>query len=135
MFSTLDHIGIAVRSLDRSLLTYRDQLGFRYEATEEVPTEQVRVAILYSGQTRIELLEATSERSPISLFLTKKGEGIHHVAFAVQDVQTEVDRLKKVGTIVIDPAPRPGAQGCKVAFIHPKSTGGILMELVERPNV
>ncbi len=103
--------------------------------TEEVPTENVKVAILFSGETRVELLEPTSEKSPISGFLKKRGEGIHHLAFSVDRIDDEVTRLRgSKGVQLIEPAPRPGAQGSKVAFIHPKSAGGVLIELVERPK-
>lgn len=132
---SLDHIGIAVKDLNAGLRAYVDQLGMRLMETEEVPTENVKVAILFSGETRVELLEPTSEKSPISGFLKKRGEGIHHLAFSVDRIDDEVTRLRgSKGVQLIEPAPRPGAQGSKVAFIHPKSAGGVLIELVERPK-
>lgn len=131
----MDHIGIAVKDLNAGLRAYVDQLGMRLMETEEVPTENVKVAILFSGETRVELLEPTSEKSPISGFLKKRGEGIHHLAFSVDRIDDEVTRLRgSKGVQLIEPAPRPGAQGSKVAFIHPKSAGGVLIELVERPK-
>ncbi len=132
MTGTLDHIGIAVTSLDNGLPTFVEGLGFRCEETETVASERVRVAVLFSGSTRVELLEPTSEESPISAFLKKRGEGVHHLAFSVLDIESEVERMRAKGILFIEPAPRPGAQGTRVAFLHPKSAGGVLTELVER---
>jgi len=129
----LDHIGIAVASLDDGLDQYVKILGFTHIHTEEIPSEKVRVAILRTGTTRVELLEPSSKESPIAKFLQKKGPGIHHLAFHVDSIETEVKKLREHGVTLIDPAPRPGTEGSKVAFIHPKSAGGTLIELVERP--
>lgn len=136
MISGLDHIGIAVADLAEGLRNYVDRLGFSHHETEEVPTEKVRVAILGAGSSRVELLEPTSPDSPIARFLEKRGQGgVHHLAFGVDDAQAEVTRLREKGVRFIEPAPRPGAGGCLVAFIHPQSAGGVLLELVERPLV
>jgi methylmalonyl-CoA/ethylmalonyl-CoA epimerase len=128
----LDHIGIAVTSLKDALAVYQKSLGFHLHEIEEVPTEKVKVAILTSSETRVELLEPTSSASPVAKFLESRGGGVHHLAFAVREIEAEVERLRNEGVKLIEPAPRPGAQGSKVAFIHPKSTGGVLIELVQR---
>lgn len=134
MIQELDHIGIAVTSLEEGIAHYSSQLGLRHEHTEEVPSEKVRVAMLLAGQTRIELLEPTSEDSVIAQFLKKRKGGVHHLALRVDNIAKEVDRLRKQQVQFIEPAPRPGAQNSKIAFIHPKSTGGTLIELVERSS-
>lgn len=135
MIGSLDHIGIAVESLEDGLEKYVRQLGLSHTHTETVETEKVRVAILHSGKTRIELLEATDSTSPISKFLGSKGGGIHHLAFEVESIDDEVQRLRGRGVRLVEPAPRPGAQGSRVAFVHPRATGGVLIELVERKPV
>jgi len=135
LIGPLDHIGVAVPDLGEALKLYVDALGLRHVETEEVTSEQVRVAILHAGDTRVELLEPTGDSSSIARFLAKGRKGVHHLAFSAKDVQGEVTRLKKAGVKFIEPAPRPGAQGAKVAFIHPESTGGVLVELVERPEL
>jgi methylmalonyl-CoA epimerase len=132
LIGPIDHVGVAVTSLEAALPLFRDALGFRHHETETVETEKVRVAILYAGESRVELLEPMSAESPISKFLESRGPGIHHLAYRVADVAGEVERLRAAGLRFIEPAPRPGAQGCRVAFLHPKSAGGILTELVER---
>jgi methylmalonyl-CoA/ethylmalonyl-CoA epimerase len=128
----LDHIGVAVSSLDESLKQYVEGLGFHHKNTEAVPAEKVRVAFLFGGADRVELLEPTSDDSPIAQFLKKRGPGVHHLAFRVDDIEKEVTRMRESGVQLIEPAPRPGAEGSKVAFIHPRSAGGVLIELVER---
>lgn len=133
MIESLHHIGIAVEDLDAAVRIYRDQLGLRLDSIEEVPTERVRVAVLFAGETRIELLEPTGDDSPIAKAIEKRGPGIHHVAFQVDDAQKEIERLDAAGLRVLDEKPRPGAHGTKCAFIHPKSLGGVLGELVEPP--
>lgn len=127
----IDHIGIATNSIEEMASVYRDALGLRIAETEEVASQKVRVAMLPIGESRIELLEATSDDSPISKFLAKRGPGIHHLAFNVADIRAALADLKSKGTRLIDEVPRPGAGGCLVAFIHPSSTGGVLIELVE----
>ncbi len=134
MIKNLHHIGIAVSDLDEGVRRYRDGLGLCFEGIEEVPTERVRVAILLAGETRIELLQGVGDDSPISKFVAKKGPGIHHLAFEVADGQVEIDRLRALGMQVLDESPRPGAHGCKVVFVHPRSMEGVLTELVEVPR-
>jgi methylmalonyl-CoA/ethylmalonyl-CoA epimerase len=129
----IDHIGIATNSIDEIAAVYRDALGMTVAETEEVASQKVRVAMLPIGESRIELLEATSDDSPISKFLAKRGPGVHHVAFNVPDIRAALAELKTKGTRLIDEEPRTGAGGCLVAFIHPSSTGGVLIELVESP--
>jgi methylmalonyl-CoA/ethylmalonyl-CoA epimerase len=129
----IDHIGIATNGIDETASVYCDALGLSVVETEEVPAQKVRVAMLPLGESRIELLEATSDDSPISKFLAKRGPGIHHVALRVGNIRTALAELKANGTRLIDEEPRVGAGGCLVAFIHPSSMGGVLIELVERP--
>lgn len=128
----IDHIGIATRGIDETAQFYRDVLGLEVAETEEVPEQKVRVAMLPIGESRIELLEATSDDSPISRFLEKRGPGIHHIAVRVDDIQAALTDLKQKGARLIDPEPRRGAGGCLVAFVHPSSTGGVLLELVQK---
>lgn len=128
----IDHIGIATRGIDDAAKFYRDVLGLEVGETEEVAEQNVRVAMLPIGESRIELLEATSEDSPISRFLEKRGPGIHHLAVRVDDIQAALADLKQKGARLIDEEPRQGAGGCLVAFVHPSSTGGVLLELVQK---
>jgi len=128
----IDHIGIATNDIEQLASIYRDALGLNVVETEEVASQKVRVAMLPVGESRIELLEATADDSPISKFLAKRGPGIHHVAFNVDDIRAALAELKSKGARLIDEEPRTGAGGCLVAFIHPSSTGGVLIELVER---
>jgi len=130
----IDHIGIATNGIADAAAVYCEALGLTVGEFEEVPSQRVRVAMLPVGESRIELLEATSEESPISKFLAKRGPGIHHIAFGVDDIHAALGDLKAKGTRLIDEEPRPGSGGCLVAFIHPSSTGGVLVELVERPQ-
>jgi methylmalonyl-CoA/ethylmalonyl-CoA epimerase len=127
----IDHIGIATRGIDEAARFYREVLGLDMTETEEVAEQKVRVAMLPIGESRLELLEATSADSPISRFLEKRGPGIHHIAVRVDDIQTTLAGLKEKGARLIDEAPRRGAGGCLVAFVHPSSTGGVLLELVQ----
>jgi len=129
----IDHIGIATNGIEETAAVYRDALGLSVSETEEVASQKVRVAMLPIGESRIELLEATSDDSPISKFLTKRGPGVHHIAFKVADIRAALADLKSQGTRLLDEEPRTGAGGCLVAFIHPSSTGGVLIELVESP--
>jgi len=128
----IDHIGIATHGIDAAAKFYRDVLGLEVAETEEVAEQKVRVAMLAIGESRIELLEATSSDSPISKFLEKRGPGIHHIAVRVDDIQAALTGLKQKGARLIDEEPRQGAGGCLVAFVHPSSTGGVLLELVQR---
>ena len=128
----LHHIGVAVASLVDAVPRWQ-RLGLALQSVEEVPTEQVKIAVLMAGGTRIELLEPTSPESPIAKFLHKRGPGLHHLAFRVGDCQQQIKVLAVAGADLLDRAPRPGAHGCKVAFVHPKWLGGVLAELVEDP--
>jgi len=127
----IDHIGVATNGIDDAASFYRDSLGLDVAEIEEVANQKVRVAMLPIGESRIELLEATSEDSPISKFLAKRGPGIHHIAVRVEDIRTSLAELKQKGARLIDEEARVGAGGCLVAFIHPSSSGGVLIELVQ----
>ncbi|MCZ6600904.1 MAG: methylmalonyl-CoA epimerase [Acidobacteria bacterium] len=131
----LDHIGVAVRSLEDALAPYKDGLGLIVSEIEEVPTEKVRVAFLPVGETRLELLEPTADDSTIARFLQRRGEGIHHLCFQVDDIEAVLKRLKKAGVELVDEKPRAGAGGSRVAFIHPRGMAGVLVELVEKEQV
>ncbi|MCS7143802.1 MAG: methylmalonyl-CoA epimerase [Archaeoglobaceae archaeon] len=126
----IDHIGIAVRNLDEAIKTF-EALGFELEEIEEVKEQKVKVAMFPIGEGRIELLEATSEDSTIAKFITSRGEGIHHIAVNVEKIESALKRAKDSGVKLIDEKPRLGAGGKKVAFLHPKSTHGVLIEFVE----
>lgn len=130
MIRKIDHVGIAVKSLDEATKTY-EALGFEVEEIEEVAEQKVRVAMLPVGESRIELLEATSEDSAIAKFISSRGEGIHHIAINVEDIERALKKAKEAGLRLIDEKPRIGAGGKKVAFVHPKSTHGVLLEFVE----
>lgn len=129
MIKKVSHIGIAVKSIEASLEFYT-KLGLEVEAIEVVESQKVRVAFLPVGtEVRLELLEPTSEASPVAKFIEKRGEGVHHIALAVDNLQARLDTLAEEGIRLIDTKPRPGAHGADIAFLHPKSTGGILLEL------
>lgn len=130
----IDHVGIAVRSLDERLAFWCEALGLPFGGTEPVPTEGVTVAFLPAGDARVELLQASRPDSPIAKFLDKRGEGIHHITFQVDAIQPVLDRLRDRGVPLLDDAPRPGAGGSRVAFLHPRAAGGVLVELVEKPH-
>ena len=130
----IDHIGIATNGIDDAARFYLESLGLQIEHVEEVTSQKVRVAMLPLGESRVELLEPTSDDSPISKFLAKRGPGIHHIAVRVPDIRASLAELKEKGARLIDEQPRTGAGGCLVAFIHPSSTGGVLLELVEHPQ-
>lgn len=125
----LDHVGIAIRDLAAALAFYRDALGLEVEGVEEVRTQGVRAHVLPAGGPRLELLEATAEASPIARFLERRGPGLHHVTFRVDDLHAALEELKARGVRLVDEQPRPGAEGALVAFIHPSSTHGVLVEL------
>ena len=127
----IDHLGIAVRSLDIALQFYEHQLGFTEAQRETVEQEKVRVAMLPAGGSRIELLEATEPDSVIAKFIEKRGEGLHHVALKVPDLAATVDRLRTQGARLLND-PRPGAGGHLYVFVHPSSTGGVLLELIQQ---
>jgi methylmalonyl-CoA epimerase len=126
----LDHIGIAVESIEKSLKLF-EQLGLMLAGTEEVPEQGVRVAILPAGESRIELLESADPEGPVAKFIARKGQGLHHIAIEVEDIARKLDELKRQGVALIDSEPRKGADNCLIAFVHPKSTGGVLLELTE----
>jgi methylmalonyl-CoA/ethylmalonyl-CoA epimerase len=128
----IDHLGIAVHSIDAALPLYTRMLGLTLHEIEEVPDQKVRTAVFPVGESRIELLEPTDPESPVAKFLAKRGEGIHHVALGVPDVAAALARLKAEGAQLIDESPRRGAGGAMIAFVHPKSTGGVLLELCQR---
>ena len=130
---TIDHIGIVTRGIDETARFWREALDLEITETEEVAAQKVRVAMLAIGESRIELLEATSDDSPISKFLEKRGPGIHHIAVRVDDIRGTLAKIKQYGARLIDEEPRVGARGCLVAFVHPSSTGGVLLELVQQP--
>ncbi len=134
----IDHIGIATRGIQDAAKFYRDVLGLEVSEdgaeTEEVAEQKVRVAMLPIGESRIELIEPTSEDSPISRFLEKRGPGIHHIAVRVDDIRAALANLRDKGARLIDEEPRQGAGGCLVAFVHPSSTGGVLLELVQKAS-
>jgi methylmalonyl-CoA/ethylmalonyl-CoA epimerase len=131
MIMSIDHVGIAVRSIDERLALWTEALGLPHRGTDAVPSEQVRVAFLDAGGARIELLEPAGETSPVGRFLEQRGEGIHHLTLAVRELDGALERLAAHGVTVLGGGPRPGAHGTRVAFLHPRSTGGVLLELVE----
>lgn len=133
MLKQVDHLGIAVSNLEESVKLYKDLLGFSLEGVEEVKDQKVKVAIfnIEGKSPNIELLEPTSEESPIYKFIEKKGEGIHHIALGVKNIEEMLMMLKEKGVRLIDEKPRIGAGGKKIAFLHPKSTKGVLIELCE----
>ena len=126
----IDHLGIAVSSLDAALTAYR-ALGFELADTHDVPTEKVRAAFLPVGESRLELLEPTDPDSVIARFLQKRS-GLHHVCVLVEDIEAALAELKEKGVELLDQSPRPGAGGSRVAFIHPRSAGGVLLELKQK---
>ncbi|MEM7681009.1 MAG: methylmalonyl-CoA epimerase [Planctomycetota bacterium] len=131
----VNHLGIAVRSIDAHRAYYEQVLGARFESIEDVPDQKVRVGFFLLGpaghEVRLELLEPLSEDSPISKFLEKKGEGLHHVAYTVRDIEARLAELKAGDIRLIDQAPRAGGHDSRIAFLHPKATGGVLTELCE----
>lgn len=132
MINGIDHIGIAVRSLEERIPFYRDILGMHEMEIEEVPDQQVRVAMFPTAHGRIELLEPTSPESPIARFLEKQGEGIHHIALGTDDVAGGLTAVLEAGLRTIDAEPREGAGGARIGFVHPKATGGVLLEFCSR---
>ncbi len=131
MKAILDHIGIAVADLDEAAAFYREALGLDVQAPEEVASERVRVRFVPIGDSALELLEATNEDSPIAKYVAKRGPGMHHITLRVDDIRAALRQLKQRGVRLIDEAPRPGAHGSLVAFIHPSSAHGVLIELKE----
>lgn len=127
----IEHIGIAVKDLAESIKYYENVLGLKCYSIEEVPEQKVKTAFFMVGQTKIELLESTDPEGPIGKFIEKKGEGIHHLAFAAKGLEDALQEAETKGVQLIDKTPRKGAEGLSIAFLHPKSTGGVLTELCE----
>ncbi len=127
----IDHIGIAVKSIDESLKLYKEVLNMDFKGIEEMEDRALKTAFIQAGDSMIELLEPTSEKSTIAKFLEKKGQGIHHIALHVENIKETMESLKEKGYQLLSEEPEKGAHGTKVAFLHPKSTNGVLLELVE----
>jgi methylmalonyl-CoA/ethylmalonyl-CoA epimerase len=130
--SHIEHIGIAVKNLEEAKKYYEDVLGLKCYAVEEVEDQKVKTAFFMVGQTKIELLESTDPEGPIGKFIEKKGEGIHHIAFAVDNVDNALAEVEQKGVQLIDKKGRKGAEGLNIGFLHPKSTGGVLTELCSK---
>jgi methylmalonyl-CoA/ethylmalonyl-CoA epimerase len=131
MSRKINHIGIAVKSIESVFDFYNKTLGLEYLGEEEVAEQKVKVAFFQSGESRIELLEATSDDSPIAKFISKKGEGIHHLAFSSENILDDLESLIENNIRIIDKTPRAGAHNTKIAFLHPKASSGVLVELTE----
>lgn len=127
----IEHIGIAVKELEPAIRYYEDVLGLTCYAVEEVTDQRVRTAFFMVGQTKIELLESTDPEGPVGKFIEKRGEGVHHIAFAVEGIESCLENVKEKGVGLIDAMPRRGAEGLDIAFLHPKSTFGVLTEFCE----
>jgi len=132
MKAVIDHIGIAVAQVDESLAFFRDALGLEVTLVEEVSSQRVRAHFVSAGPTALEILEATADDSPVARFVNRRGPGLHHITLRVDDLAAALAELKQRGVRLIDEAPRPGAEGARVAFIHPSSTHGVLVELKEQ---
>ncbi len=132
--SHIEHIGIAVKNLEESIQFYEDVLGLKCYSIEEVADQKVKTAFFMVGQTKVELLESTDPEGPIGKFIEKKGEGVHHMAFSVKGIEDALAKMDEKGIRLIDKTPRKGAEGLDIAFLHPKSTHGVLMELCEDKN-
>jgi len=131
MIKSVDHVAIAVNRIEDALQIFERDLGLRLEGIKTVEQQKVKIAILRAGETKIELLESTDPESSVAKYLANRGEGIHHIAFEVTDIEGHLKELKDKGLALIDEKPRPGAEARKIAFIHPKNTKGVLLELVE----
>ena len=131
MLQKINHIGIAVQSLEATLPFYRDSLSMPFKGIEEVAEQKVKVAMLQVGEAKIELLEPTSPESPIAKFLEKNGPGIHHIAYEVADIEVAIAQMQAQGARMIDETPRIGAHNTRIAFVHPKSSNGVLTELCQ----
>lgn len=134
MIKKVDHLGIAVKDLESQIALYRDQMGMEFEGIEEIPGQSVKVAFFVAGDTRIELLQSTSPEGPIAKHIEKRGEGLHHLAYEVDDVRAAMAEARVRGLQPLSEEPRPGAHHTLVCFLHPKSMGGVLTELVEKPR-
>lgn len=130
----IEHIGIAVKNLEDSIMFYESVFGLKCYAVEEVKDQKVKTAFFKLGETKIELLESTDEEGPISRFIEKRGEGIHHIAFAVENIEESLKEAEAKGVRLIDQESRAGAEGLHIGFLHPKSTFGVLTELCENKN-
>jgi methylmalonyl-CoA epimerase len=134
LIEAIDHVGIAVKNLNEAIGVYRDVLGFRLEGIHSLKERKVKVAFFSAGdESRIELLEPLGGDSPVAKFLETRGEGIQHLAVRVKDIEAELEEFKKKGVTLIDEKPQSGAGGARIAFVHPRSTRGVLLELVEKP--
>ena len=129
MYRKIDHVAIAVRSIESALKVYAGPMGFHGCSVEEIAEQKTRVALLPVGESRIELLEAAGDDSPVAGFISKRGEGLHHICFEVDGLAEELQKLRKAGVRIIEPAPRRGAEGSLIAFVHPSGTCGVLVEL------
>lgn len=134
MIESIEHIGIAVKNLEEAITVYRDVLGFKLEGIHILNERKVKVAFFSVGESRIELLEPLGSDSAVAKFLEARGEGIQHLAVNVKNVEAVLEELKGKGVTLVDESPRAGAEGTKIAFVHPKSTRGVLLELVEKPQ-
>jgi methylmalonyl-CoA/ethylmalonyl-CoA epimerase len=134
MLSHIEHLGIAVKSLEEAIPFWEEKLGLKCYKIEEVADQKVKTAFFQIGASKIELLESTDPEGPIGKFIEKKGEGIHHVAFATKNIEQQLVTLEQSGVQLIDKVPRKGAEGLDIAFLHPKSTHGVLLELCENKN-
>jgi len=133
MLMGIDHVGVAVKNLDEAIGIYQNVLGFKLESIHVLSERKVKVAFLSSsGETRIELLEPLGSDSPVAKFLENRGEGIHHIAVKVENINVALEDFKRKGVVLVDDKPRMGAEGAKIAFVHPKSTKGVLLELIMR---
>ena len=130
----IDHIGIAVKSIEDSLPYYQDVLGMEYLGSEEVVEQKVRVAFLRIGESKFELLEPTSDESPVAKFIEKRGGGIHHIAVSVDSIEDALEKHREMGSRLIDNESRTGAHNMRIAFVHPKATSGVLLELCQEPK-
>ncbi len=133
MIEAVDHVGIAVKDLDEAIRVYRDVLGFKLEGVHTINERMLKIAFFSLGESRVELLQPLSPDSTVAKFLEMRGEGIQHLAVKVQNVEATLEEFKRKGVVLIDEKPRTGALGNKMAFVHPKSTRGVLLELVEKP--
>ena len=130
----IDHIGIAVKKIDQAMDFYRKGLHLELGGREDIPERHLKVGFVETGNTRLELIESTSDESAIAKYIAKKGEGIHHICLVVDNIDEALDQMKEEGFALIDNEPKPGAQGSRIAFVHPKSSGGVLIELKEYAN-
>lgn len=134
MIKKIEHLGIAVKNLDESNELFAKLLGSKHFKVEEVVSEGVKTSFFMVGETKIELLEATKPESPIAKFIEKKGEGIHHIAYDVEDIEREIERLTSEGFQILNSEPKDGADNKRIVFLHPKTTNGVLVELCEEKN-